>query len=118
MSVETLIAERGVAASTTRPTTTQDAGGSMIQTYASSIASLTAFVQRSTPSETVVNGALRMVTATTAYVFSGQDILARDRFTVGGSTWEILSVRTPDERTSVQSLAYTVLTLQLVTGQP
>lgn len=118
MSVDGLIAARGVGASTTRPALTQDAGGSVVMTYASSIASLQAFVQRASPSETVINGARRMVTSTIGYILAGQDVLAKDRLSVGSETWEVTGVRTPDERTSEQSLAYTILSLTLTTGQP
>jgi len=118
MTVANLIETRGVACSTTRPTTTQDDGGSIIETYATSIAALTVYIQRSSPTERVVNGALRMVTPTTGYALPGADILARDRLVSGANTWEITGIVTPDELASPDELAYMILDLTLITGQP
>ena len=118
MSVRSLIDKYGVSASTTRPTQTADAGGAITNSYATSIASLTAYIQRGSPTEGILNGARRSITPTVAYIHPGQDVLAKDRMTYGSETWEILGVRTPDDRASTDHLAYTILALSLVGGEP
>ena len=79
---------------------------------------MAAFIQRGSPSEGILNGARRSITPTVAYILPGQDVLAKDRFKYGSETWEILAVRTPDDRAATDHLAYTILTLSLVGGQP
>lgn len=118
MTVENLILTRGVTCSTARPTVTQDAGGFQTLTYAASISSLKVYIQRQSPSERITNGAERMVTPATGYALPGQDILEKDRIVSGSNTWEIRGVFTPDELAVPDELAYTIIDLELVAGQP
>jgi hypothetical protein len=111
VSVESLISQFGIAATTQRPTTTRDSGGSIINTYTNAITSLTVYLQQGGGSESDAMGAQRNMLSAVAYVPVGTPISPQDRLFIGTAFWDIQEVRTPDERSSADGIAHTRLTL-------
>lgn len=111
MSVDSMIAQWGVAASTQRPTTTRDATGSIINTYTTAISAVTVYLQQGGGTESDMMGAQRNTLTATGYCTLGLDIRPQDRLFVGTAFWDIQEVRTPDERTYIDGLAHMRLSL-------
>ena len=111
MSVDTLIAQYGIAATTQRPTTTRDSTGSIINTYTNSLTTLTVYLQQGGGSETDALGAQRNTLSAVGYVPVGSAISPQDRLFVGTAFWDIQEVRTPDERSTGDGVAHMRLSL-------
>jgi hypothetical protein len=111
MSVDSLIAQWGVACSTQRPTTTRDSTGGIINTYTTAISAVTVYIQQGGGSEGETLGAQRNSLSATGYTTLGLDIRPQDRLFVGTTFWDIQEVRTPDERTYIDGLAHMRLSL-------
>jgi len=111
VSVDSMIAQWGVAASTQRPTTTRDATGSIINTYTTAISAVTVYLQQGGGTESDMMGAQRNTLTATGYTTLGLDIRPQDRLFVGTAFWDIQEVRTPDERTYIDGLAHMRLSL-------
>lgn len=110
--VLSLIQRRGGSGTIQRPTTTTDVGGSFVRTWANSLAGINVFLQIRAGSEAVRYGRENTRRFGTAYVAGGLDIVTGDRLTFGGLTYDIQSVRTPDERAAGDRLAYMILEVQ------
>jgi head-tail adaptor len=111
MSVDTLIAQYGIAATTQRPTTTRDSTGSIINTYTNSLTTLTVYLQQNGGAETDMMGAQRNTLTAVGYVPVGSAISPQDRLFVGTAYWDVQEVRTPDERSSADGSAHMRLSL-------
>jgi len=111
MSIESLISQFGIAATTQRPTTTRDSGGSVINTYTNSLTTLTVYLQQGGGSEGDMMGSQRNTLSAVAYVPVGTAIQPQDRLFVGTTFWDIQEVRTPDERSTADGIAHMRLSL-------
>lgn len=111
MSVDSLIAQYGIAATTQRPTTTVDTTGSVINTYTNAITALTVYLQQGGGAETDMMGAQRNTLTAVGYVAVGTPIAPQDRLFVGTTFWDIQEVRTPDERSTGDGVAHMRLEL-------
>lgn len=95
-----------------RKTDAADAGGSVVSTFADHLPAIQAAVQIRSGAEAVRYGRESNRRFGTVYVQAGQDITSSDRLTFNGLTFDIQSVRTPDDRISTDLLAYMVLEVQ------
>ena len=111
MSVDSLIAQYGIAATTQRPTTTRDATGSIINTYTNAITTLTVYLQQGGGSESDTMGGQRNTLSAVGYVPVGTAISPQDRLFVGTVYWDVQEVRTPDERSAADGVAHMRLNL-------
>jgi hypothetical protein len=111
LSIESLISQFGIAATTQRPTTTRDSGGSVINTYTNAITSLTVYMQQRDGAEGDMLGSQRNTLSAVAYVPVGTPIQPQDRLFIGTAFWDVHEVRTPDERSSADGIAHTRLSL-------
>ena len=111
MSVDSLIAQYGIAATTQRPTTTVDTTGSVINTYTNAITALTVYLQQGGGAETDMMGAQRNTLTAVGYVPVGTAISPQDRLFVGTTYWDVQEVRTPDERSTGDGVAHMRLAL-------
>ena len=111
MSVDSLIAQYGIAATTQRPTTSADTTGSIINTYTNAITALTVYLQQGGGSETDMMGAQRNTLTAVGYVPVGTSISPQDRLFVGTVYWDVQEVRTPDERSTGDGVAHMRLAL-------
>ena len=111
MSVDSLISQYGIAATTQRPTTTVDTTGSVINTYTTAITALTVYLQQGGGTETDMMGAQRNTLTAVGYVPVGTPIAPQDRLFVGTVYWDVQEVRTPDERSTADGLAHMRLAL-------
>lgn len=91
-----------------------DVTGSLVE---SNIGDLTtAFVQVRGNSDGVTGGAERSTRTATVYFKSKKNVRVRDRLTFSSGTFEVTSVRTPDERASNDPLCYTIVDVTEVFG--
>ena len=111
MSVDSLIAQYGIAATTQRPTTTVDTTGSVINTYTNQLTTLTVYLQQGGGNETDMRGAQRNTLTAVGYVPVGTAISPQDRLFVGTVYWDVQEVRTPDERSTGDGVAHMRLAL-------
>lgn len=119
MSVADFIAERAGFASVTvtieRATRAVDAANTPTETWGAHL-SITAVVQVRGGSEALIYGAERGQRFATIYTGPGQDITAGDRVVIGTRTFDITAVRTPDELSSSDDLAYMIIEAVEVLG--
>lgn len=94
-----------------RFTTAQDTGGSVRRTWAAHLANIPAVIQLRSGAEAIRYGRENNRAFGTCYVQAGLDVTAADRLRFGSPvrTFDIQNVRTPDERSSTDTLGYTVL---------
>ena len=111
MSVDSMIAQYGVSATTQRPTTTTDVAGAIVFTYTTSLSTLTVYIQQDGGNEGSSLGGQRNTLNATAYVPVGTAIQPQDRIFVGTTFWDIQEVRTPDERSAADGVAHMRLSL-------
>lgn len=111
MSVDTIIAQYATPCSTKRPTTTRDAGGSVINTYTTSLTAVNVYLQQTGGTEPDLMGSRRNVLTAVGYVAVGTSILPQDRVFVGTVYWDVQEVRTPDERSSADGISHMRLAL-------
>jgi hypothetical protein len=109
-----MIAQWGKVCSTSRPTTTRDSTGAIINTYGSSLSSVTVYIQQGGGAEGDTLGAQRNTLSATGYCTLGLDIQPQDRLNVGTTYWDIQEVRTPDERSAIDGVAHMRLSLTRV----
>ncbi len=111
MSVDSLIAQYGIACTTQRPSTTVDTTGSVINTYTASLAAVTVYLQQGGGAESDMMGAQRNTLTAVGYVPVGTAISPQDRLFVGTVYWDVQEVRTPDERSTGDGVAHMRLEL-------
>ena len=113
MSVDSLIGQYGISMVQTRPTTSADTTGSIVNTYSTTAGTtLTVYLQQGGGNETDMMGAQRNTLSAVGYVAVGSAIQPQDRLYVGTVYWDIQEVRTPDERSTADGVAHTRLALQ------
>ena len=112
MSVDSLIAQYGIAMVQTRPTTSADTTGSIVNTYSTTAGTtLTIYLQQGGGSETDMMGAQRNTLTAVGYLPVGTPIAPQDRLFVGTVYWDVQEVRTPDERSTGDGVAHMRLAL-------
>ena len=114
MSVDSLIAQYGIAMTQRRPTTAADTTGSIVNTYSTASTAgttLTVYMQQGGGSESDMMGAQRNTLTAVGYVAVGTPIEPQDRLYVGTVYWDIQEVRTPDERSTGDGVAHMRLEL-------
>ena len=89
-----------------------DAIGGTIESFASTTA--TGFVQIKSGSDPVVAGREIRQRSATVYFPGAEDIEFDDRITYDSATFEVRSVRQPDERQSRDGLQYTIVEMEEV----
>jgi len=120
MSVDALISRFGKTVEIYTRSESVDAGGAYTRVYTASAVFITAYLQPATPSESMVNGAIRASTGLTAYVnavdgsslATGQRLVSADPI-----MYEITGFRQPDMRSGPDSMAYFILALTTVEGE-
>ncbi len=120
MSVENLINRFGVSMNTYLLVPSFDAGGAPTKTYAL-VNTMIVYLQPSAPSESMVNGAIRMTTTFKAYIRGADvgEVLTGMRLEdPDGIFYEITGFHRPDMRTTPDEMAYIIATLVVVEGQP
>ena len=111
MSVDSMIAMRGITCSTQRPVASADTQGALINTYVPNLPVLTVYVQQGGGSEADMMGAQRNTLTATGYTYAGTDVLPQDRLFAGTVYWDIQEVRTLDERSVPDGTAHIRLSL-------
>ena len=122
MSVDNLISQFGKTMTIYERTESVDAGGAYTRVYAtaSPAVTITAYLQPSTPNESMLNGAIRASTGLTAYVnaVDGTSLATGYRLVDADSImYEIQGFRRPDMRSGPDSMAYYILALTTVEGE-
>ena len=121
MSVDALISQFGRSLEIYTRTESVDAGGAYTRVYTASAVVITVYLQPSTPSESMVNGAIRASTGLTAYVnaVDGSSLATGQRLYDNDTsiTYEITGFRQPDMRSGPDSMAYFILALTTVEGE-
>ena len=121
MSVDNLISQFGKTLEIYTRTESVDAGGAYTRVYIASAIAITVYLQPSTPSESMINGAIRASTSLTAYVnavdglsfATGQRLYDNDTSIM----YEIQGFRRPDMRSGPDTMAYYILELTTVEGE-
>lgn len=103
-----------------RNTTAVDAAGSVTDSWGRHLNNIPAVVQIRSGAEAVRYGRENNRAFGTVYVQAGLDITGADRLRFGSPvrTFDIQSVRTPDERLSTDSLAYMILEIEETSPSP
>jgi hypothetical protein len=121
MSVNNLISQFGRSLEIYTRAESVDAGGAYTRVYTASALPITVYLQPSTPSESMVNGAIRASTGLTAYVnaVDGLSLATGIRLFDNETSvmYEITGFRRPDMRSGPDSMAYFILALTAVEGQ-
>ena len=95
-----------------RATTAADAGGTPVKTWAGHLQGLQCVVQIRSGAESIRYGRETTRRFGTAYAHGQLDITAGDRLIYAGNTYDIQSVRVPDERPEGDTLTYTILEVE------
>jgi hypothetical protein len=121
MSVDNLIDRFGTLVELYQRSESVDAGGALTKTYSTTGSTFLIYLQPSAPSESMVNGAIRMTTNFTAYIKADDYTYMQ---TVGARLldpdaifYEITGFRIPDKRVIPDSMAYYIVSLVVVEGQ-
>ena len=120
MSVDNLISRFGKTVEIYLRAESVDAGGAYTRVYTASTVFITAYLQPATPSESMVNGAIRASTGLTAYVnaVDGTSLATGQRLVDPDSImYEITGFRRPDLRSGPDLMAYYILALTAVEGE-
>ena len=109
MSVSTMIRDNGISVTvSTRSATSVDAVGSRTDTYGTNTV-VTGFVQISSATQQVEAGAQRVAATAVIYFEPSVTITQNDRVIFDSRTFDVVSVRTPDQKTSDHHLAYQIV---------
>jgi len=121
MSVDSLIAQFGRVLEIYQRAESVDAGGAYTRVYTASAVAITVYLQPSTPSESMLNGAIRASTGLTAYVnaVDGTSLATGQRLYDNDTSimYEITGFRRPDMRSGPDTMAYYILALTTVEGE-
>jgi len=116
MTISSLVDRHGVTVSIlSKATDTLDSSAGRIETWSTSSV-LTGFVQVRANTDTVAGGAERSTQTATIYFPGRPTIRVCDRIAYGSTTYEISSVRIPDERPISDALCYTIVEATEVFG--
>jgi len=116
MTVASLVSRFGQTVSIRRKATdTLDSSGGRVEAW-STVEAITGYVQVRANSDAVAGGAERSTQVATIYFEGRPTVRVRDRITYGSVTFEISSVRVPDERPISDALCYTIVEATEVFG--
>jgi hypothetical protein len=120
MSVDSLSAQFGKPLEIYTRAESVDAGGAYTRVYTASGVVITVYLQPATPTESMLNGAIRASTSLTAYVnaVDGTSLATGQRLVDADSImYEIQGFRRPDLRSGPDLMAYYILALTAVEGE-
>ena len=116
MTVRSLITKFGKNLTIqTKSSGTVDSSGSYIESWGTSTGA-TGFVQVKSVSDGVVGGSERSTRSATIYFNGKPTITVKDRVSYDSTTWEVQSVRVPQERLSSDALCFTIVEVLEVFG--
>ncbi len=109
MTVRSLIAKHGKTLTIQSKTAgTIDSSGGRVESWGTSNGA-TGFVQVRSNSDDVAGGSERSTRRATIYFNGKPTIGVADRISYDSTTWEVASVRVPQERTASDALCFTVV---------
>jgi len=109
MTVQSLISKFGKSlVIKPKATGSIDASGGSVESFGTT-SSVNAFVQVRSVSDDVSGGAERSTRRATIYFDGKPTITVKDRILYDSTTWEISSVRIPQERTTSDALCFTIV---------
>ena len=116
MTIRSLITKFGKTMTIlTKSTGTVDSSGSIVESWGTSTGA-TGFFQVNSTSDAVTGGAERSTRSATVYFDGKPSITVKDRITYDSTTWEVQSIRIPQERLSSDSLCFTIVNVVEVFG--
>jgi len=120
MSVDNLIDRFGTSVEHYTRAESVDAGGALTKTYTATATQFLVYLQPAAPSESMVNGAIRMNTNFTAYVSVDNSAYIATSIRLvdtDSNMYEVTGFRKPDIRSTPDSMAYYIVSLVVVEGQ-
>ena len=116
MTVRSLITKFGKTLTIlSKSTGTLDFSGGRVESWGTSTGA-TGFVQVRSVTDDIAGGAERSTRRATIYFRGKPNITVADRISYDGTTWEISSVRVPQERTNSDALCFTIVEAAEVFG--
>jgi len=116
MTVRSLISKHGkTLVIQTKSAGTVDSSGGRVESWGTS-SGATGFVQVRSVSDDLAGGAERSTRRATIYFNGKPTISVSDRIAYDSTTWEVSSVRVPQERTTSDSLCFTIVEAAEVFG--
>jgi len=91
-----------------KSTGTIDSSGGRVESWGTSTGA-TGFVQVRSVTDEVAGGAERSTRAATIYFNGKPSISVKDRVSYDSTTWEVSTVRVPQERTTSDALCFTIV---------
>ena len=117
MTISAMISRHGVVVTIQRKSTdTLDSSGGRVESWSTDTETLYGFVQVRGNSDAVAGGSERSTKAATIYFDGRPTIAVSDRVVHGTTTYEVASVRVPDERPISDALCYTIVEATEVFG--
>lgn len=109
MTVRSLISKHGkTLVIQTKTAGTVDSSGGRVESWATSTGA-TGFVQVRSVGDEVAGGAERSTRRATIYFNGKPSISVSDRIAYDSTTWEVSSVRVPQERSTSDALCFTIV---------
>jgi head-tail adaptor len=116
MTVRSMISKHGKTLTIqTKSAGTLDSSGGRIESWGTSTGA-TGFVQVRSVSDDLAGGAERSIRRATIYFNGKPSISVSDRIAYDSTTWEVSSVRVPQERSVSDSLCFTIIEAAEVFG--
>lgn len=109
MTIRSLITKFGKTLTIlSKSTGTIDSSGGRVESWGTSTGA-TGFVQVRSVTDEVAGGAERSTRAATIYFNGKPSISVKDRVSYDSTTWEVSTVRVPQERTTSDALCFTIV---------
>ena len=109
MTVRSLITKFGKTLTIlSKSTGTIDSSGGRVESWATATGA-TGFVQVRSVTDDLAGGAERSTRRATIYFKGKPTIAVSDRISYDSTTWEVSSVRVPQERTTADALCFTIV---------
>ena len=116
MTISSLVSRYGKTVSIRRKSTdTIDTVGGRVESWGT-VQTITGYVQVRSNSDTVAGGSERSTQVATIYFPGRPAVIVKDRIVYGSTTFEISSVRVPDERPASDALCHTIVEATEVFG--
>ena len=116
MTVRSLITKFGKTLTIlSKSTGTIDSSGGRVESWGTSVGA-TGFVQVRSVSDDIAGGSERSTRRATIYFNGKPSIPVKDRISYDSTTWEISSVRVPQERATSDALCFTIVEAAEVFG--
>jgi len=117
MTVASMISRHGVVVTIQRKSAdTLDSSGGRVESWSTDTETLYGLVQVRGNSDAVAGGSERSTRQATIYFDGKPSIAVSDRIAYGTITYEVRSVRVPDERPLSDALCYTIVEAEEVFG--